>query len=249
MPTPGADRLAVTSHIGMLDLMALGDVLLNRADDLQLAALLRSPLFDLSEEDLFALAAAARRSDEPLWEALRDSDLMPARTAYNELSAGATGSISTGRSSSTPTCSTPSGGLKRFHARFGNEVDDVFAEFLDLALEHEQSEQPSLQGFLAAHALARRLDQARAREAGGGVRVMTVHGAKGLEAPIVILADAASKPSGLADCARRLHRRRAATSSSTPRARTTHVDETDGVSRGATKRRRRPSTGASSMSR
>ena len=72
----------------------------------------------------------------------------------------------------------------------------MFAEFLDLALAHEQSEQPSLQGFLAA---MRSRDVSIARELserGAGVRVMTVHGAKGLEAPIVILADAASKPMG-----------------------------------------------------
>src|SRR5690606_19082275 len=56
IPTPGADRLAVTGHIGVLDLMALGDVLSNTADDLQLAALLRSPLFDVSEDELLALA-------------------------------------------------------------------------------------------------------------------------------------------------------------------------------------------------
>src|SRR5690606_1991504 len=56
IPTPGADRLAVTTHIGALDLMALGDVILNSADDLQLAALLRSPLFEVSEDELFALA-------------------------------------------------------------------------------------------------------------------------------------------------------------------------------------------------
>ncbi|HZY67811.1 MAG TPA: UvrD-helicase domain-containing protein, partial [Devosia sp.] len=56
IPTPGADRLAVTTHLGTLDLMALGDVLSNSADDLQLAALLRSPLLDISEEDLFDLA-------------------------------------------------------------------------------------------------------------------------------------------------------------------------------------------------
>src|SRR5690606_12504455 len=54
IPTPGADRLAVTTHIGALDLMALGDVLANSADDLQLAALLRSPLFDVSEDELHA---------------------------------------------------------------------------------------------------------------------------------------------------------------------------------------------------
>src|SRR5690606_30465190 len=84
IPTPGADRLAVTSHIGVLDLMALGDVLSNPADDLQLAALLRSPLFDISEEDL--LAVAQPRGDRArLWQALEQSGLLEVRSAYDQL--------------------------------------------------------------------------------------------------------------------------------------------------------------------
>lgn len=201
LPTPGADRLEVTSHIGILDLMALGDVVLNPRDDLQLAALLRSPLYDLSEEDLFQLAAPRDEKKTRLWDALGASTLMSARSAYIELKSFrdrldfdrpfefyAQVLYGDGKSDA---------GLKRFHTRFGNEVDDVFAEFLDLALEHEQSEQPSLQGFLSS---MRSRDVSIGRElseAGGGVRVMTVHGAKGLEAPIVILADAATKPAGI----------------------------------------------------
>jgi ATP-dependent helicase/nuclease subunit A len=88
------------------------------------------------------------------------------------------------------------GGLKRFHARLGTEVDEVFAELLELALSHEQKEQPSLQGFVAEMRARDVSIKRELAEAGSGVRVMTVHGAKGLEAPIVILADAASKPSG-----------------------------------------------------
>jgi ATP-dependent helicase/nuclease subunit A len=195
LPTPGADRLDVTNHIGILDLMALGDVVLNPDDDLQLAGLLRSPLFDLSEDDLFAIAAP-RGKDVRLWDALRASGLLPARMAYNELEA-LRSRLDVDRPFEFYARVLYAGdGLRRFHSRFGNEIDDVFAEFLDLALEHEQSEQPSLQGFLAAMR-SRDVEIARElSERGGGVRVMTVHGAKGLEAPIVILADAATKPMG-----------------------------------------------------
>ena len=75
---------------------------------------------------------------------------------------------------------------------FGSEIDDVMAEFLDLALAHEQSAQPSLLGFLAELRSRDVTIKRELAEGGGGVRVMTVHGAKGLEAPIVILADAAT---------------------------------------------------------
>ena len=84
VPTPGADRLAVTTHIGTLDMMALGDVLSNSADSLQLAALLRSPLFDVSEDDLRAVAQP-RGDGVSLWAAMRDSTLPSIRQAFETL--------------------------------------------------------------------------------------------------------------------------------------------------------------------
>lgn len=194
IPTPGADRLAVTGHIVVLDLLALIDVLLNPADDLQLAALLRSPLFDVFEDDLFNLAST-RAERQTLWSALLASVQPAAMAAAERLSAWRAaldferpyeflaGVLYAGQ------------GLKRFHARLGPEVDEVLSEFLELALSHEQSEQPSLQGFAAEMRQRQVSIKRELAERGGGVRVMTVHGAKGLESPIVIMADAASKPS------------------------------------------------------
>ena len=193
LPTPGADRLAVTGHIAVLDLLALGDVLLNPADDLQLGALLRSPLFALSEDELYALAEP-RASGQRLWQALAASAEPRAAAAFKRLSAWR-GRLDFERPYEFfAHVLQAEGGLKLFHHRLGREVDDVFAEFLELALAHEQTPQPSLQGFLAAIRSRDVMIKRELSERGGGVRVMTVHGAKGLEAPIVILADAANRP-------------------------------------------------------
>ena len=195
LPTPGADRLEVSTHIAVLDLLALCDVLLNPADDLQLAALLRSPLFDVSEDDLYTLAHA-RDENTTLWKALQTCPQANCRDAHEKLAAWR-GELDFERPFEFLTAVLYAGdGLRRFHARLGDEVDEVFAELLDLALKHEQGPQPSLQGFVAELrqteiSIKRDLD-----ETSSGVRVMTVHGAKGLEAPVVILADAASKPQG-----------------------------------------------------
>lgn len=193
LPTPGADRLAVTSHIGVLDLLALADVLLNPADDLQLAALLRSPLFDVSEDDLYAIAQPRPRG-QTLWQALAATSLPPAVAAFAKLSAWRDRLDFERPFEFFAHVLYREQGLKRFHARLGAEVDDVFSEFLDLALAHEQTAQPSLQGFVAAMRAKNISIKRELAETGNGVRVMTVHGAKGLEAPVVILADAASKP-------------------------------------------------------
>lgn len=193
VPTPGADRLAVTGHIAVLDLLALIDVLLNPADDLQLAALLRSPLFDFSEDDLFNLAST-RADRQTLWSALLASALPSARDAADRLALWRAELDFERPFEFLASVLYAHQGLKRFHARLGTEIDEVISEFLELALSHEQREQPSLQGF-AAEMRQRHISIKRElAEGGGGVRVMTVHGAKGLEAPVVIMADAASKP-------------------------------------------------------
>jgi ATP-dependent helicase/nuclease subunit A len=195
LPTPGADRLAVTGHIAVLDLLALIDVVLNPADDLQLAALLRSPLFDIREEDLFAIAQP-RAERQTLWSALFAADLPAARAAADRLEKWRAALDMERPFEFLAGVLYAEGGLKRFHARLGQEVDDVLSELLDLALTHEQGPQPSLQGFAAEMRRRAVTIKRELAETGSGVRVMTVHGAKGLEAPIVILADAASKPSG-----------------------------------------------------
>tara|TARA_R110002020_G_scaffold71455_2_gene184594 strand:- start:726 stop:4157 length:3432 start_codon:yes stop_codon:yes gene_type:complete len=192
LPTPGADRLGVTSHIAVMDLLALCDVLLNPADDLQLAALLRSPLFDIDEETLFALAQPRARG-QTLWQALA-AHADPASVDAAARLARWRGELDFERPFEFLTeVLYAEGGLRRFHTRFGGEVDDVVAELLELALTHEQGPQPSLQGFVADMRQRSGSIKRELPESGAGVRVMTVHGAKGLEAPIVILADAAAR--------------------------------------------------------
>jgi ATP-dependent helicase/nuclease subunit A len=195
LPSPGADRLAVTGHIAVLDLLALIDVLLNPADDLQLAALLRSPLFDLDESTLFAVASP-RANGQTLWSALFASAEPAARQALERLRQWRAGLDMERPFEFLAGVLYAGGGLRRFHARLGMEVDDVLSELLDLALVHEQGPQPSLQGFAAEMRRRTVTIKRELAESGSGVRVMTVHGAKGLEAPIVILADATGKPSG-----------------------------------------------------
>lgn len=195
IPTPGADRLAVTTHIGVLDMMALGDVLSNPADDLQLAALLRSPLFEVSEEDLLAVAQP-RGENQRLYWAMKGCGVPSVEAAFAQLEDWRSRLDFDRPFNFFADVLYAGGGLRKMRGRFGSEIDDVMAEFLDLALLHEQSEQPSLIGFLAELRSREVTIKRELAEVGTGVRVMTVHGAKGLEAPIVILADAASTERG-----------------------------------------------------
>ena len=192
----GADRLVLTEHIAVMDLIALADALLLPADDLALAAVLRSPLFGFSDEDLFEIAAD--RGPRSLHAALKR------KSSEREIFAQATARLDALREAAQ--CQSPfafyasvlgaGGGRRSFHARLGAEANDALDEFLNLALDYERREIPSLQGFIAWLRAARAEVKRDMEIARDEVRVMTVHGAKGLEAPVVILADTMTQPSG-----------------------------------------------------
>ncbi|WP_439572352.1 double-strand break repair helicase AddA [Phreatobacter sp.] len=192
VPVAGADRLVLGEHIAVMDLMALGDCLLTPDDDLSLAAVLKSPLVGLDEETLFALAHDREGS---LWDAVQASGRLEAallarwrEEAHTLSPAGFYARV----------LSRDRGRLRMLE-RLGSEAADPLDEFLSLALAYEQGNIPTLRGFLAhtrAGAIEVKRDMDLARDE---VRVMTVHGAKGLEADIVILADTMGAPGGRHD--------------------------------------------------
>jgi ATP-dependent helicase/nuclease subunit A len=190
----GIDRMVLTAQIAVEDLVALGHVLLLPEDDLALATVLKGPLFGLDEEQLFALCHGR---EGRLWHALRRGaaeDL-----AFHAADAKLTALLA--RADFTPPYELfaellgPGGGRRALLARLGPEAGDPIDEFLALALAYEREHVPTLQGFLSWLAareteVKRDLDQSGRDE----VRIMTVHGAKGLQAPIVFLPDTLQVP-------------------------------------------------------
>jgi ATP-dependent helicase/nuclease subunit A len=199
IPVAGADRLVLTEHIAAMDLMALADALLLPDDDLALASVLKSPLFGVSEEQLFALAwdrgktslrarLRAKVGDDPAFGAASGALDVLAKAARELMPFGFFAQVL-----------GAARGRAKFLARLGPEANDALDEFLNLALDYETRETPSLQGFLAWLRAAQsevKRDMEMVRDE---VRVMTVHGAKGLEANTVILADTTTKPTGPKD--------------------------------------------------
>lgn len=192
VPVAGADRLVLGEHIAVMDLLALGDCLLTPEDDLSLAAVLKSPLVGMGEEELFALASQRSRS---LWEALREAG----RPAAERLAAWREEALRLPPATFYARVLSRDGGRRAMLARLGSEAADAIDEFLSMALAFETTEIATLRGFLA-HMRAAELNVKRDMELGRNeVRVMTVHGAKGLEADIVFLADTTAKPGGSHD--------------------------------------------------
>jgi ATP-dependent helicase/nuclease subunit A len=186
--------MVLTEHIAVMDLMALADALLLPDDDLALASALKSPLFGFDDDDLFAIACGRRGS---LREALRAHTGAHPRFAEAEaMLARLAGCARREPFAFLARVLGPEGGRKRILGRLGHEAADALDELLNLALDYEKREAPTLQGFVA-WLRAARTDVKRDMEiTRDEVRVMTVHGAKGLEAPLVIIADAIMPPAG-----------------------------------------------------
>lgn len=184
----GADRLKLANALAVKDLMATLAFLATPEDDLSLAATLRSPLFGWSEDDLFRLAYGR---DGTLWQALRGRDDRPDTLAMIWDLMNRTDFLRP--YDLLERILTQHGGRRRLVARLGTECEDAVDALLALALDYEQHDVPSLTGFLVWFAAEEVEIKRQADSSGGQLRVMTVHGAKGLEEQIVILPDSATR--------------------------------------------------------
>lgn len=193
VPVAGADRLKLSEHAVFQDLLALGRAALFPEDDLTLAGVLRSPLCDVSEDGLYALAHGR---DGALWRALRDR-------GGTDAAAGAAVALIAGFRAAAKD-RTPfdlyagllnrsdARGLtmrQRFMTRLGAEAGDAIDAFLDQAQAAEARGVRDLERFCHALSTLNQTVKREMDEPRGEVRVMTTHSAKGLEAPIVILPD------------------------------------------------------------
>ena len=194
VPVAGVDRMVLTEQMAVMDLVALGRFLLLPGDDLTLAAVLKSPLIGLGEDHLFTLAYGrggslwreleVRAGEDPAFQAAYDdlsrlldvACVQPPFELYSRI-------LGSGR------------GREKLLGRLGPDAEDPISEFLDLALAFERTHVPSLEGFLHwLEAGAMEVKRDPDRETRDTVRVMTVHGAKGLQSPVVFLPDTLQAP-------------------------------------------------------
>ena len=193
----GVDRMVLTEHIAVMDLISLGRFILLPHDDLNLASLLKSPLIGLKEKELFNIALKRTRS---IWEEL--SSRKGEKNIYGSAYKFLCGLIKDAELL-TPfelygTILDVKGGRKKLLSRLGLEAAEPISEFLTLALRYEKHHIPSLEKFIywiesGEIEIKRDLDQSNSNS----VRITTVHGAKGLQAPIIILPDTTQVPAQL----------------------------------------------------
>ena len=197
VPVAGVDRLHLHDPLAVQDLLAAVRFAVQPSDDLSLANLLVSPLVGWDQDQLRELAWNRRGS---LWRELRrragESPLFTdAHDALAELLRIA--DFTTPSRFLETILSGPMKGRRKLYARLGLASRDPIDELMNSAIEFERDHIASLDRFLdwfsRGEVDVQRDPGAKANE----VRVMTVHGAKGLEAPVVILADSTADPKKL----------------------------------------------------
>lgn len=201
VPVAGVDRLRLGAPLAVKDVLAALRFAAQPLDDLSLANLLASPLIGWTQDDI--LAHVPRAPKQRLWDHLRRDNGPPMVTATADKLRALLrlADYQTPQALITWLLTGPWQGRAALLARLGSEANDPLDELINAAFAYEAEYWPSLSGFLqwfdaGTGDLKRDSDSAT-----GQVRVMTVHGSKGLQAPIVILADAAGAPGDAGDLA------------------------------------------------
>ena len=200
IPVAGSDRMVLLDQIAIMDLVAAGRFALLPEDDLNTAIVLKSPFLGFDDDDLFDLAYG-RAKGTTVWQRLRDkrskhkkyeiastwlerlaseADFTPPFEFYSQL-------LNEGR------------GRHSLLSRLGPDAADPIDEFLNLALSFERDHPPSLERFLHWLAAGNTQIKRDLEHGRGEVRVMTVHGAKGLQANVVFLPDTCVTPDARLD--------------------------------------------------
>ena len=190
VPVAGLDRLKLTEQAAVQDLLAACDAVLLPEDDLAVACVLTSPLGGLTDDSLMRLSLSGTPNVR-LWDTLRAhavscpswaaalAFLTALRARADHVTPHALLSEALG----------PLGGRARLLARLGAEAAEPIDELLNAAMAYARTNPPSLQGFVQWMRASGAEVKREAGGTGGAVRIMTVHGAKGLQAPLVILPD------------------------------------------------------------
>ncbi|QQG36274.1 MAG: double-strand break repair helicase AddA [Micavibrio aeruginosavorus] len=188
IPVNGIDRMKLVDHIAVQDLMAAARFALQPRDDLSLACLLKSPLLNWDDRKLEDVALGRPGL---LWDEVRHKT--PSEAAWLELliqeAKNARPYEFFSRLLQSPCPASAISGLHAMTARLSADIIDPLDEFLNQVLSFEGEHVSSVQGFILWQERNQIEIKREQEEAGGRIRIMTIHASKGLQAPIVILPD------------------------------------------------------------
>ncbi|HJD59945.1 MAG TPA: UvrD-helicase domain-containing protein [Rickettsia endosymbiont of Omalisus fontisbellaquei] len=177
-----SDRVNLKENLTIMDLISVAKFVLLPDDDLNLAGLLKSPIIGISEQQLYELLV--NKSDNSLWDILSSHEEI-----YNKLDS----LIKIYKISTAEDFFDLAVNNLNLREIYDYDSDDMINELLKLSKNYANDIDNSLQGFVTWFE-NNNITVKRDMEHSDKIRVMTVHGSKGLEAPIVILCDSTTLP-------------------------------------------------------
>lgn len=196
IPVAGIDRMKLTEQIAVMDLVAAAQFALLPQDDLNLATLLKSPLIGMNEEEVYDLAYGREGT---IWDALRGraDDIAGYLTKLMHLANHTNPYDFFAGLLSAPCPAHDVSGRAAILSRLGYDAEDAVHEFLNACLDFESSHPPVMQNFV--HWFEKNQAEIKREQEQSGVdqvKIMTVHGSKGLQAPIVFMPDTTQNLAG-----------------------------------------------------
>lgn len=206
IPYVGISKGTLLETLEVRDLSALLNTLITPFDNLALAQVLKSPIFGCSDQELLLLASIKTRNwfDRLLYVSEKNPELLALKRAVNLLSRWQLAAGKLPVHDLLDKIISESNLIKRYinayppHLKLS--VESNLNRFIELALEINSGRYPSIARFLHRLAMLRdnqndAPDELPAGKHSKRVRLLTIHSAKGLEAPVIFLADATNAPS------------------------------------------------------
>ena len=186
IPIENKDKLFANDNLIIQDILSLLKFILLPNDDLNLAGLLKTPIIGINEGELFQLAY--NRQGTSLWQHIQQSkpafhdyllslvDFYQHNTVYDLILK----------------VMYQDNKIKEFSKRLGNEAADVICSFIEYITNFETTTPNfTLQKFIYELECSN-VQLQSSNNNSDSIKIMTIHGSKGLQSPIVFLADSAS---------------------------------------------------------
>jgi ATP-dependent helicase/nuclease subunit A len=205
IPYIGAERGTLLNTLEVQDMVALLETLVTPYNNLALATVLRSPLFSCSDRQLMLLAGVQQSTWLQRLQAVAGQSAQPELQRANELlSAWSTLAGKLPVHDLLDRIYNQANLLNRYQAAYPDHLKQRvranLTRFLELALEVDSGRYPSIGNFLSRLKTLRDqpqngLDEVAALDVQAKVHIMTIHASKGMEAPVVFVADATNAQS------------------------------------------------------
>ncbi len=186
----GNDRVKLPEFSPIKDMLYLTRFCLDQSDDYSLCCLLKSPFYSLKEQDILSLCTIKNND--------KNIDIFTVlSTQFPNIYADLTDKIEQSKKLAPYSFFTyvlnKNDARKKFISALGKQVIDPIEEFLTMCLAYERTQPGTLYHFIKWF-ITGDSEIKRDMDASQGVRIMTVHGSKGLASPVVFLIDTLTFP-------------------------------------------------------